>query len=221
MACCESVHRRCARRTGPPGHLRAPPRRAPSRRWRARRPGGVGVDHSHRRVGLVPSGLGLARLRRMVVHGAPRAWRCGAVRSWRCLGLGRQLGRGWRVTSSRPLGGMPQAASGTRPGHGSAPWRARPAGPARQVLQAWPVVSGAGGAGLEPPTCCLQDSCQPSTGCWRVRSWQVRSGGLSSQCAAVGPSSGDVNQRVTAAADDLGHVHGTLAALKSPGPAGG
>jgi hypothetical protein len=24
-----------------------------------------------------------------------------------------------------------------------------------------------------------------------------------------------------AAADDLGHVHGTLAALKSPGPAGG
>jgi hypothetical protein len=28
-------------------------------------------------------------------------------------------------------------------------------------------------------------------------------------------------QLCAAAADDLGHVHGTLAALKSPGPAGG
>ena len=43
--------------------------------------------------------------------------------------------------------------------------------------------------GLEPPTCCLQDSSESSTACWRVFSLQLRSDGLSSQCAPVGPSS--------------------------------
>jgi hypothetical protein len=43
--------------------------------------------------------------------------------------------------------------------------------------------------GLEPPTCCLQDSREPSTGRWRVLSVQVRSEGSSSQCAPVGSSS--------------------------------
>jgi len=42
--------------------------------------------------------------------------------------------------------------------------------------------------GLEPPTCCLQDSGEPSTGYWPVLSWQLRSGGSSSQCAPVGLS---------------------------------
>ena len=43
--------------------------------------------------------------------------------------------------------------------------------------------------GLEPPTCCLQDSSGSSTACWHVLSLQLTSGGSSSQCAPVGPSS--------------------------------
>jgi hypothetical protein len=35
----------------------------------------------------------------------------------------------------------------------------------------------------------LQDSSGSSTACWRVLSWQLRSGGSSSECAPVGPSS--------------------------------
>ena len=58
---------------------------------------------------------------------------------------------------------------------------------------------GAGG-GLEPPTCCLQDSSGSSTASWRVVSWQLRSGGSSSQCAPVGPSSAGWNDR-----NDLGN----------------
>src|SRR5512132_927 len=33
--------------------------------------------------------------------------------------------------------------------------------------------------GLEPPTCCLQDRSGSSAACWRVLSWQFRSGGSS------------------------------------------
>src|SRR4029450_8557033 len=40
--------------------------------------------------------------------------------------------------------------------------------------------------GLEPPTCCLQDSGEPSRACWPVHYLQLRSGGSSSQCAPVG-----------------------------------
>jgi hypothetical protein len=49
--------------------------------------------------------------------------------------------------------------------------------------------------GLEPPTCWLQDSWQASTACWRVLSWQLTSGGSSSQCAPVGPSNAQWNDR--------------------------
>src|SRR4029453_9005707 len=55
------------------------------------------------------------------------------------------------------------------------------------VTGLWHAVLGAGG-GLEPPTCCLQDSSGPSTACWRVASLQLRPDGSSSQYAPVGPS---------------------------------
>ena len=44
--------------------------------------------------------------------------------------------------------------------------------------------------GLEPGTCCLQDSRESSRACWRVLSLQLRSVGSSSQRAPVGLSSG-------------------------------
>src|SRR5215207_8846230 len=71
-------------------------------------PRGIGVDHSHCRVGLIATGLDLAWLRRMVVHGAPRAWRCGAVRSWRWPGARLAARERLAGTLSRPLGGMPR-----------------------------------------------------------------------------------------------------------------
>jgi hypothetical protein len=51
-------------------------------------------------------------------------------------------------------------------------------------LRCWELAGG-----LEPPTCCLQDSGQPSAECWRVVSLQLTSGASSSQCAPIGPSS--------------------------------
>jgi hypothetical protein len=60
-------------------------------------------------------------------------------------------------------------------------------------LRLWELAGG-----LEPPTCCLQDSGQPSIACWRVLSLQLRSGGSSSQYAPVGPSSARWNDCETA-----------------------
>jgi hypothetical protein len=63
-----------------------------------------------------------------------------------------------------------------------------PAGQARQVLQVCGMRFWELAGGLEPPTCCLQDSSGPSTACWRVASLQLRPDGSSSQYAPVGPS---------------------------------
>ena len=57
-------------------------------------------------------------------------------------------------------------------------------------LRCWELAGG-----LEPPTCCLQDSGQPSARCWRVLSFQLTSDRSSSQCAPVGPSSAWWNDR--------------------------
>jgi hypothetical protein len=51
-------------------------------------------------------------------------------------------------------------------------------------LRVWELAGG-----LEPPTCCLQDSSGSSTAYCPVCSLQLRSGGPSSQSAPVGPSS--------------------------------
>ena len=104
----------------------ARPRTAPAR-WGRRRPSAPPGRPHRQRLGPGPT----------AADGPPRRSSGLAMRSGHGGGmeLGRQLGSGWRVTSSRPLGGMPQAASGPRSGHGSAPWRARPARPVRQVVQ--------------------------------------------------------------------------------------
>jgi hypothetical protein len=49
--------------------------------------------------------------------------------------------------------------------------------------------------GLEPATCCLQDRSGSSTAYWRVLSWQLRSGALSSQYAPDVPSIGWWNDK--------------------------
>jgi hypothetical protein len=55
--------------------------------------------------------------------------------------------------------------------------------------------------GLEPPTCCLQDSSGPSTAYQRVPSWQLTSGGLSSQYAPDRPSTARWNDKRNDIAD--------------------
>jgi hypothetical protein len=52
------------------------------------------------------------------------------------------------------------------------------------LLRLWELAGG-----LEPPTCCLQDSSGSSTECCRVPSLQLRSGGSSGQSAPDRPSS--------------------------------
>jgi hypothetical protein len=66
-------------------------------------------------------------------------------------------------------------------------------------LRFWELVPG-----LEPPTCCLQDSGQPSTECWRVLSLQLRSGEASSKYAPVGLSSARWNDCENDRASSLG-----------------
>src|SRR5512132_1254655 len=49
--------------------------------------------------------------------------------------------------------------------------------------------------GVEPPTARSVDSSGSSTACWQVLSWQLTSGGPSSQYAPVGPSSARWNDQ--------------------------
>jgi hypothetical protein len=75
--------------------------------------------------------------------------------------------------------------------------------PQHQPAQLDPVcLCQLAGAALDPRQTamrpCLQDRSGSSTACWRVLSWQLRSGGSSSQCAPVGPSSPRWNDCETA-----------------------
>ena len=73
------------------------------------------------------------------------------------------------------------------------------------------LAPGEGGelaGGLEPPTCCLQDSGQPSAGCWRVLSLQVRSEGR--------PDSTLQSGRVTPGGMTIGMTGGCWSVGSSP-----
>ena len=57
--------------------------------------------------------------------------------------------------------------------------------------------------GAVPNGICLQDRRGPSTACRRVLSLQLASGGPSSQCAPIGPSSGRWNDKQNDTLDRL------------------
>jgi hypothetical protein len=149
----------------------------------------IAIDHSHRRVGRIATGLDLARLRRMVVDGAPRAWRC--ARGQDMAVPGAQPAARKRLAGDLGQAAQRDASDGVR--HSARTWSCSLARPARRAGKAstaglWPVVSGAG-RGREPPTCCSQDRSGSSTACWPMLSLQLTSDRSSSQCAPVRPSS--------------------------------
>jgi hypothetical protein len=108
----------------------------------------------------------------------PRPGRAGGPRRPRPGSVGRSAPA--RTRARRPA-----------PGSGSA--RLRPDGRPAEAAGQW--GEGFGVVGRSWHGSRLQDSGQPSAGCWRVLSVQLRSDASSGQCAPVGPSNTRWNDR--------------------------
>ena len=111
------------------------------------------------------------------------------------------------LAGSLLLADHPSPAGGSPPVH-----RRRGVGPADRA----PLI---GGCAVCAVSCAVPGRTDQAS--WRLVQDHIERFGTLRWVDDVRDLLAKLQQLCAAAADDLGHVHGTLAALKSPGPAGG